>query len=108
MSIAAEKLPLPHHDVRKKSYRAAVATRRLIKKSYRAAAATRWLINLSLPHRYHGDLLKNLPLPRRHHHHGSGAAAVAIATAASWTSLIAKNCEMQSLAILFIKSYIFS
>jgi hypothetical protein len=31
MSIAAEKLPLPHRDVRKKSYRAAPTTRRLIK-----------------------------------------------------------------------------
>jgi hypothetical protein len=39
MSIAAEKLPLPHRDVRKKSYCAAAATRWFIKKSYRAAAA---------------------------------------------------------------------
>jgi hypothetical protein len=39
MSIAAEKLPLPRRDVRKKSYRAAAATRRLIKKSCRDAMA---------------------------------------------------------------------
>ncbi len=39
MSIAAEKLPLPRRDVRKKSYCAAVATRRLIKISCRDAMA---------------------------------------------------------------------
>jgi hypothetical protein len=31
MSIAAEKLPLPHRDVRKKSYRVATAPRWFIK-----------------------------------------------------------------------------
>jgi hypothetical protein len=39
MSTAAEKLPLPRRDVRKKSYRAAAAPRWFIKKSYRDATA---------------------------------------------------------------------
>jgi hypothetical protein len=39
MSIAAGKLPLPRHNVRKKSYRAAAVPRRLIKKSCRDAMA---------------------------------------------------------------------
>jgi hypothetical protein len=30
MSIAAENLPLPHHDVRKKSYRVAPAYKKIL------------------------------------------------------------------------------
>jgi hypothetical protein len=83
MSIAAEKLPLPRRDVRKKklprrcrdatdykkilphrcrdvmAYKlAAAATRRIIKKSCRTAAATRWLINLPLPRWFSKKLFK--------------------------------------------------
>jgi hypothetical protein len=51
MSLAAEKLPLPHRDDRKQN---------------RAAIATRWLINLSPPRRCRDVFEKNVQilLPR--------------------------------------------
>jgi hypothetical protein len=49
MSIAAEKLPLLHRDVRKKKLTRRCHAAIVYKKSYRAAAVTRWVINLPLP-----------------------------------------------------------
>jgi hypothetical protein len=54
MSIAAEKLPLPRRDVRKK----ATAPRWFIKKSYRAAAATAYKKILPLPRRFSKTFFK--------------------------------------------------
>jgi hypothetical protein len=87
MSIAAEKLPLPHRDARKKklphrdarktSYRAAAATRQLLKKSYRTAVATRWLINLPPPRHCRDGFQKNVP-------NFAAATATAVAARQQW------------------------
>jgi hypothetical protein len=49
--------PLPHRDVRKKSYRAATAPRLFIKKSYRDATAYKKI----LPRRCRDGFQKNVP-----------------------------------------------